>query len=107
MNKYRNRIEIQKLEITLNEELTEIEEWNPFYSPKAEIKSLMGEEFWEAQAQGYSRVLHIYIRYCKKAAQINPVEFRVIYKNDIINIVSVDNVNELNNEIRIKGVIKK
>lgn len=107
MNNYRNKIKIQKLETTQDEELNEIEAWQDFYKPKAEIKTLTGDEFWQAQAQEYERVFNIYIRYCKKALEINPAQFRVVYKGNIINIVSVDNVNEENKEIRIKGVLKK
>lgn len=104
---YKQKINIQKLNITKDERFTEVEEWEDYYSPRADIiTNMSGKAIFEAQSFGYERTITVYIRYCEKASVICPVKYRFEYKGQVYDIISADNVNHENKQIRLKGGLK-
>ena len=104
---YRNRILIQKNDLTADTQtFDDADKWEDFYSCRCDIVTNMGAAMWEMQAEGYERTVTVYLRYCKKAAEIVPVKYRFLYKEQIYNILSGYVVNEKNMRLRIKGGLK-
>lgn len=102
---FRNRIMIQKNNVS-KEEFNDVDDWQNFYSARCDIVTNMGTSMFEAQAAGYERTVTVYLRKCKKALEITPVAYRFLYKDQIYDIISIDNVNEQNKQIRLKGGLK-
>ena len=72
----------------------------------AEIKGLRGKEYFSSRQLG-SVVSHkIVIRYTtlSDGRRIKPDNCRIIYEDDIYNIISVININKRNKEIEIMVV---
>lgn len=100
------KILIQKRKCESDTQANEIETWEDYYRPYAEINTNMGAADWDCQSKGYERTIGVLIKYCRQAAEIEPVNFRFIYKGKVYDVLSADNVNEQNEKIRIKGGLK-
>ncbi|MCU5977962.1 phage head closure protein [Clostridioides difficile] len=103
------RITIQIREERKDENGFTINEWLDFKTVYSSIKNLYGKEFLQAQALNSKASKKIKIRYIKELDNsINKdssIEYRVVYKNIIYNILYIDNINEANKymEIMLEG----
>ncbi|KPI54817.1 hypothetical protein KW95_01750 [Clostridioides difficile] len=103
------KVTIQIREERKDENGFTINEWSDFKTVYSSIKNLHGKEFLQAQALDSRASKKIIIRYIKELDNsINKdssIEYRVVYKNIIYNILYIDNINEANKymEIMLEG----
>lgn len=111
--KYNEKITIQKAKtVTDDDTFDDDTQWEDYYQARCQIQTSMGSEaiavrpFLDCKAEGFERVVTVYLRCCRLAKAIIPVQYRFILDGKIYHILSVDNVNEENKEIRFKGGLK-
>lgn len=97
----RNRIEIQRLQKTVDENnVTKV----GFYTLKkvwAKANGLFGKEYWTAKEYGAENTVEFTIR--QNACRDLTVQDRIVFRGQIYNIVSVDNVLFQNRFLKIKA----
>lgn len=67
----------------------------------AEVKNLYGKEFWEAKASQSQDVVKFKTRYNKNVKST----MRIKFKENIYEIIHIDNINYLNKDLEIKAKI--
>lgn len=98
------RITIQRLETTVNENGLETEEWRDCYLCWAYVNGVSGSEFWAAHAVQAENTVVFTVRYCKKVAEVNPKQYRILFGGVPYNITHVDHVRFGSEEVKIKAV---
>ncbi len=78
-------IKIQKLD-------PESEEWSDYYKCCAEINKSNGKEYFNAKTNITQYTYNFKVRYISKLEDIffNTNQYRIVYKNNIFNIVNAD-----------------
>lgn len=97
------RITIQRRETGVNENGLPVENWHDFYLCWASVNSLHGSEYWVAQAVQAETTKEFIVRYCRKIAEVNPKDYRLVFGDDVYNITSVDIVRYENETVKIKA----
>lgn len=94
------RITIQKL--------NDNEDWEDYYSCAASKNTASGREYFSSGAEQSANSVIFTIRYCKKLGDIELETqiYRIIFKNGIYDIESVDNYMSNNEKLIIKAVGK-
>ena len=87
------RIKFQKNSVTVYAIGNHKNEWTDFYSCHATVSGEGGTEKAAAGLIIADCDLSFTIRYCKKAAEITPDGFRVLWGEQLYNIVSIDHMN--------------
>lgn len=104
--KLRESITVQSKKKTKNsygeEDITWIDDFECF----AEIKGLRGKEYFNSMQIGSVITYKIIIRYMtlSDGTRIKPNNARIIYDNDIYNILSIININKKNKELELMVV---
>lgn len=96
----RHRITLQTLEIIVNENGFEVEEWIDFKTVWASIKNLHGREYFEAAAVQKENTVKFTIRYIKGI----DASMKILSKGRHYNITSIDNIRYENKFIEIKAL---
>ena len=99
----RQRITIQRATVTSDEIGNRVNQWTDYHSCFAYVNMASGKEY-EAAGQtlpGDSVVFTL--RWCKKLAEMQCSTFRVLFQGQIFNLVSVDNVQYLNQRLKLTG----
>lgn len=80
---------IQKLD-------AETEKWNNYYKGYAEVNKSSGKEYFNARTNITQNTLNFKVRYINKLEDVifNTNQYRILYKNNIFNIVNVDDKQE-------------
>lgn len=104
------RITIEKLETTQDEDNFEVENWQEYYKCWSGFKTVSGKEFFNAKANNIQEIVTFTIRYCNKAkALLEPGaenKFRIKYKGYYYNIIPpVSDYSNLHNFIDIRCII--
>lgn len=82
-------IKIEKLD-------PETEKWDEYYKCYAEINKSSGKEYFNAKTNITQFTYNFKVRYISKLEDtiFNTSQYRIIYKNNIFNIVNVDDKQE-------------
>lgn len=100
---FREKITIQRKEIEKDEIGQQKEVWREYCQCYAYVNGLSGSEYWEAARQNAQNTVVFTVRYSRKLAKINPIEYRVIFRGDIYDIDNTDNVQFRNDIVKIRG----
>lgn len=98
------RIMIQKNNLTTDEIGNHKNTWEDFISCRATIG---GERATEKQAAGLTvddAAMSVTVRYCRKTADVNALEYRILFKGEIYNITNVDHLNYRKRALKISCV---
>lgn len=104
IGKYRHRITIQLRETVTNHNGFTADEWLNFHTCWAYVSGLSGQEFWAAQAVQAENTVNFKIRYSPYLEKLNSKDYRLVFKDDVYNITSVDFVRFENKAVIIKAV---
>lgn len=99
----RQRITIQKATVVTDEIGNRVNRWEDYHSCFAYVNLASGKEY-EAAGQtlpGDSVVFTL--RWCKKLADMDCGSFRVLFQGQLFNLVCVDNVQYLNQRLKLTG----
>ena len=82
-------IEIQKLNL-------ETEEWQGYYKCYAEVNKSSGREYFNAKTNITQNTFNFKVRYLRQLEEtiFNSNQYRIVYKNNIFNIINVDDKKE-------------
>lgn len=100
----KNKITIQK-KSAVPDEIGRISEvWSDFMVVHAYANRLSGQELIVAAANGQQDTVTFSVRYCRALAELNSNDFRIVFMGRVFNILTVDNVQFLNVELKIRAV---
>lgn len=98
------RITIQRRETVVDENGFESEVWQDYYTCWAYANGLSGSEFWAAQAVQAEKTVNFTIRFCRRAAVLNPKNFRLVFQGELYDITHVDIVRYENDTIKLRAI---
>lgn len=100
----KNKITIQK-KTAIPDDIGKISEvWSDFMAVHAYANRLSGQELIVAAANGQQDTVTFSVRYCRALADLNSNDFRIVFMGRVFNILTVDNVQFLNVELKIRAV---
>ena len=100
---YRNLVTIQKRTVTTNGNGFDEETWTDYYSNYAYINKLSGTEFWKAAETAAQNTVRFTFRWHADLDQVDTIDYRILFGCRIFNITNVDNVQFLNEIVKISG----
>ena len=100
----KNKITIQKKTAVADEIGRISEKWSDFMAVHAYANRLSGQELIVAAANGQQDTVTFSARYCRALSELNSNDFRIVFMGRIFNILTVDNVQYLNVELKIRAV---
>lgn len=103
---YREKIIIQHKDVSTDEIGQQSERWEDYLICRAYVNNLSGKEFWEAAQQNAERTVVFVTRYCSKLSKINTTDYRIVFRENIYDIIFVDNVQYKNNTLKLKALVK-
>lgn len=95
------KIVIQNNKVLVDENHNHLNSWLDYYSCFATISNESGKETNEVGSAQSVTSIAFTIRYCKKAALINALNYRVLFNDEVYNIVSIDHFNYKNKAIKL------
>ena len=100
----RNKITIQK-KTAVADDIGKISEvWSDYMAVHAYANRLSGQELIVAAANGQQDTVTFSVRYCRALADLNSNDFRIVFMGRVFNILTVDNVQFMNVELKIRAV---
>ena len=100
----KNKITIQK-KTAVPDDIGRISEvWSDFMVVHAYANRLSGQELIVAAANGQQDTVTFSVRYCGALADLNSNDFRIVFMGRVFNILTVDNVQFMNVELKIRAV---
>lgn len=105
---YREPIMIEKANgFTTDDVGNRVTDWQEHFRGYAYMNNLSGTEYWEAaQTQAENTVMFI-LRYHPKLSVVKARDFRLLYRGNIYDISSVDNVQYKNETVKIRATAKE
>lgn len=100
----KNKITIQK-KAAVADDIGKISEvWSDYMAVHAYANRLSGQELIVAAANGQQDTVTFSVRYCGALSDLNSNDFRIIFMGRVFNILTVDNVQFMNVELKIRAV---
>ena len=100
---FREIIEIQKCRYTEDsignqESIKEI-----YYRCRAYVNNLSGNEYWAAAQTHAEDTVVFTLRYCKKLQNMDTKSYSILWEGNDYNILSIDNVQNKNEIVKIRA----
>lgn len=96
------RITIQKSETVIDNIGNHTSQWNDFYSPFATVSGEGGVEKAVAGMVVDDSDISFTIRYCNMISKISSTEYRVLFMDEIYNLLSIDHLNFKKKALKLK-----
>lgn len=90
IGQWRERILIQKNNITKDKTGNQKNVWVDYYSCYAYVNNLSGREYWEAAQVNQETSLYFIVRYCRELESMDSTLYRIVFKGEVYNITFVD-----------------
>lgn len=87
------RITFQKTIVVTDEIGNRKNEWTDYFSCYATVSGEGGREVSVAGVTVDDSDISFSVRYCRKISAVNNTEYRVVFQDEIYNILSVDHMN--------------
>lgn len=87
------RITIQKTFVVADDIGNRKNEWTDYFSCYATVSGEGGREVSVAGITVDDSDISFSVRYCRKTSAVNNTEYRVVFRDEIYNILSVDHIN--------------
>ena len=100
----KNKITIQKKNAVADDIGKISEVWSDYMAVHAYANRLSGQELIVAAANGQQDTVTFSVRYCRALADLNSNDFRIVFMGRVFNILTVDNVQFMNVELKIRAV---
>lgn len=79
------------------------EAWHDHYLCWAYVNQLSGAEFWAAHAVQAQDTMVFTVRWCRKMAEVNTRDHRILFAGDVYDILFVDHVRQERDVVKIKA----
>ena len=96
------RVTFQKNEVVADAIGNRKTVWTDYYTCHATVGNEGGREKYVAGTAVEDYDIAFTIRWCKKAEEIDAGHFRVLFKNELYDIVSVDHMNYLKESLKFR-----
>ena len=96
------RIDIQQSKAEVDDVGNHTNAWTDYYSCAATVSGETPSESAEAGTIVDSSKIDFTIRWCKKASAITSDGYRVVYNEDIYNIIGIDHMNFKRKAMKLK-----
>ena len=103
---YREPFTIEKNTYKPDEIGNQVSSWVEYYKGYAFVNNLYGSEYWEAAQTQAENTVVFTTRYHPLLNKMNTKGFRIVYRGQIYNISSIDNVKYRNELVKIKATMK-
>ena len=94
------RIEIQKSTVVSDKYGNRKNEWVPFYSCYATVSSESPKEDTAAGVVVDASKVDFTVRYCRDTAAVTSTGYRIVFKDELYNILGVDHMNFKNKAVK-------
>lgn len=101
---YTQKIVIEKLTKRYDEIGNPIEEWKPFKRVHTYMNGLSGKEYWEAAMLNAENTVDFVCRWNRFFGILDTRNYRIVWKNKVFDIKTVDNVQFKNKIVKIRAV---
>ncbi|MFI3201889.1 MAG: phage head closure protein [Eubacteriales bacterium] len=98
----RVKIKLQRGEMVVDEIGNHQNEWLDYYSCFASVSDEGGKEQNREVEVVDSSTLHFTIRYCKAVSLLTSTKYRVVFEEELYNIVSINHMNYGKKCIKLK-----
>lgn len=88
------RITFCKRECTCDEIGNQEDEFSDFYSCWASVGSVSGREYWAGREQHEENILSFRVRFCRKLAEIDKINYFIRYNDRLFDITDINNLQE-------------
>lgn len=102
---YRNLIVIQKLSVIYDDLRNPIKEWDDWKKVYAYANALSGTERWVASQTHSTGIVEFICRWNVLFDSMNTTEYRILFRNELYDIESIDNIQFRNNTVKIRGYV--
>ena len=96
------KIIVQKNSVTVDAIGNHLNEWVDFYSCYATISGESPNESTSAGTVVDNTKADFTVRWCKAVSEITPDDFRVLYADEIYNILGIDHQNYKQKSVKLK-----
>ena len=104
---YRELVTIEKSGYAEDEIGNQVSAWEEYYRGYAYMNNLSGAEYWEAaQTQAQNTVMFI-LRFHPLLGAMNTREYRLLHRDKVYDITSIDNVQYKNDTVKIRATEKE
>lgn len=98
------RITIQKQSVGFDSIGNQKTVLTDFHNCWAAVSGVSGREYWEAREQHEENTLSFKIRYCRKLADIDKINYFIRYNGKVYDITDINNLNAADSLLIIKAV---
>lgn len=103
IGQWRQRIVIQKNQMTRDKNGNQRNEWADYFTCWAYVNNLSGKEYWEAAQVNQQESLFFLVRYCRELRSMDSTKYRIIFHSEIYNIILVDFMQYQNRTIKLRA----
>lgn len=96
------QISIQRNTIEIDDIGNRLARWQDYYRCFATVSGESGAESLQAGTTVDSTTVDFTVRYCKASKEVNPTEFRILFNDEIYNILAVDHMNYKRKAIKFR-----
>lgn len=96
------RILIQKSDVISDEIGNRKNEWTDYYSCWAAVSEASGDENTETGVTVEHFPIVFTVRDCKKIKDMDTLKFRIVFKDDFFNIISIDHCGYKGETVKIR-----
>ena len=95
-------VTFQKQETVADKVGNHINEWTDYYTCHATVSGEGGDEVESSGGEVDHTTMNVTIRWCRKASAITETNFRVIFRDEIYDITSVDHMSFKGHALKCK-----
>ena len=99
---YRNTVIIEVLNVEYDNVGNPVKKWKKWKKAKCSANGLYGSEYWEAAHTQNEDNLDLIFRWKKYMEYMNTREFRIVFKEEIFNILTIDNIKYKNEQVKMR-----
>lgn len=99
---YNQFFELQKVSIEIEPDGSQTPHYETIYKGYAKVTNLSGKEYWDAYSVMSENVLRFACRWSPKFEGLDTRDYVVSWKNKILDIIALDNVEYRNSRCIIK-----
>lgn len=102
----RRLITLEKRTLSFDDEMNQVENWEPWKTLKAEKTQLYGQEYYAAAAQGEEQTVVFTVRKLPALEEVNSTDFRLVYSGQVYDIRQVDQLQDGGLWVKIRAIAR-
>ncbi len=102
ISRLKEKIIIEKNQVTIDGIGNHINAWSEYYTCRAYASTFTAQETDDEVVEHENRIILFSVRSCEKTKVLTSINYRVRFREQIYNIVSVDMLNYKGKEIKLR-----